>query len=78
MSKSGRSKIDKNRPFVVRGPKAEKGPKTTARVVYWGEGRDPGEGLGGGEIPPQVGKEGFRTEGVSKPPQPRGLVGLWV
>ena len=50
-------------------PKEETGPKTVARGVDLGEGGGPGEGVGGG-------KEGLRTEGGSKPPQPRGLVGF--
>ena len=56
-------KFYKNRPVVVQQP------KTTL---------DPREGIGGGEIPSRVGKEGLRTEGVSKPPQPRGLVGSTI
>ena len=43
-----------------------------------GEGRYLGEKVGGGEILPWVGEEGLRTGGSSKPPQPRGLVGLCV
>ena len=45
-------------------------------MVDFGEGRDPREGVGGGEIIPQVGKEGLRPEGASKPPQLRGQVGV--
>ena len=54
----------------------EKGAKSRARLVYYAEGRHPGEGVGGGEIHPRVGKEGLRAEDTPKPPQPRGLVGL--
>ena len=77
------SKIDvekwtsKKRPLVFK--KLTKGSKSTAQVVDFGEGRDPregGYGGRGGEIRPQVGKEGLRTKGGSEPLQPRGLVGF--
>ena len=61
MSNNGRPKLDKDRPLVFQKP--TKRPKSIARVLDFGEGRDPREGVGGGEIPPRVGKEGLRAEG---------------
>ena len=59
---------------TLGGPKTEEDTKNVACVVDLGEGRDPGEEVGGEEIHSRVGKEGLRTERVSKPPEPRGLV----
>ena len=52
--------------------RAERRAEGRARVVNLGEGRDPREGVAGGEILP----EGLKTEDAPKPPQPRGLVGF--
>ena len=42
------------------------------------DGRHPGEGVGGGEIPSPGRERGIeKSRIVSKPPQPRGLVGLY-
>ena len=70
MSKKWRPKIGKNQPLVIQ--KLTTNPKSIARVVGFGEGRDPRDGVGGGKIPPWVRKEGLRTEGASKPPPRRG------
>ena len=47
-------------------------------MVDSGGGRGRVEGVRGGETFPRVGEEGFRTEEVSKPLQPRGLKGLLI
>ena len=51
-------------------------PKTIARVMDFGEGRDSGVGVEGGEISPTVGKDRLRTGRVFKLPEPRRLVGF--
>ena len=61
-------------PLVIQ--ELTKGPKSIARVVDLGEGRDPGEWVEGGDIRPRAGKDRLRTERVIKPPQPKGLGGI--
>ena len=46
---------------TLGAPRAEKEPKSRAPVVDFGEGRDPGEGVGGGEIPPPGRGRGIET-----------------
>ena len=53
--------IKKSMKSILRAPRAEKGPKIRAPVVDCGNGRDPGEGVGGGESLP-LGEEGLKAE----------------
>ena len=54
--------------------------KSTLGAVYMDEGRDPreGEGEGEGHPLPRVGGDGLKSDKTPKPPQPRGLVGLFL
>ena len=51
-----KNELPKKNIFVTLG--GPKDPKTITRVVDLGEGRGPREWVGGGEMPPWVGKEG--------------------